>query len=1258
MGHDFGLKPYQQAAAARIMREFDPANPGKGRDAFVLADEAGLGKTFIALQVIADMYEGAGPGNRRAKARLNVYYMCSNQRILKQNGEKLKRYLSRQYPVQMPKMDRLSQAFCDDVEGSRGKEGIALYTMSASLLDTTHSAGAQAERRSMIEVLADVREPEHGPLVCLCKPLSEIDPVFLQTLTRFKKKPEDGMPDTEEAIRQFLRKVTKTWVQLLQEKLNAAAAEDAQEKKPGDVEKENTEASADTLSGDWEDHFPYMRRVFNAYSIAKNPPHLIILDEFHKMDGVEEDSSKALGELRALIRGTDVKQLYLSATPYRFTVADREQLEEGCDDLPEDAAWKAAEASDPENDSEKETVSAFRSFDDFVRFFLQKPGEADDVIQAFNAHKKALEQLQAAPDEQKADLWKTASGQAELLAEKLRSFMTRSERDRLAGLPPEEYGEVGSDIWKEDCDLLRIAKDWQPERAAYLRQIPGVYSFALKFNYKDRAFNTGAGKKSSGHRYKTLDFSEEPEQTDYLWRGTIRDGKYDLQPPKDEAWNFHPKLQAIDRNHVRGMEKLLWMPPIRPNYQAEEDSAFAGKTAEKLSKLLVFSNYQFLPRALGSLFSETVLQRNREAAKGQLFEKNAIHDVLHLPFNDVKALAQLVPLQALHRPELTCDKLVAQYRTQAQSDAEWAIVEGQLWKAIGSPQVCLYRLVQSDAAQTETIIDRWSETLAEAFLKWAQQPERLFAGDAHTTQSAWAWYFFQNQKESDLQRIEKREMSANRFPWQEPACSVWRWLCQDGLALLDQADPKRILKRMLSYPEGEHDGMDARKTVLMAVLTRVLEEKIKEWLAEKDAQQSAEKLLGSRYVPPAASIREWVKEAAGTICRLYLEQPLQAMNGYFQKEPIRWALAADGVENGNALIRYCANGNLQAVLEEYMFLCDNDPWKMAAQLHAVGRLEGSKVHLLTEIIDRNESIRAQAAALKKWVAKHPQAETVKAQIRGLEKSIRAFPEVDYSALEEVLRQLRAALGMDAAEESEVPVSKELDQQALAELNRQLTAIVETGKQDLPHIRCSFSERYTADVDDAKSHNHGWEAAVQQAFNSPFWPMILTTTSVAQEGLDFHQYCRRIMHYTLPSTPMALEQREGRIDRFHGYIQRLRQAKRKAASTLSWEELFADENETGVIPGWVVPKELCPGDVPAMERILAFLPGTSEALAWERLKEAKRHYRNAIGMPDDLTLVGELKAICKRLNEGKAPDAPYRLSDLFPNLTPTRTKGDR
>lgn len=55
--------------------------------------------------------------------------------------------------------------------------------------------------------------------------------------------------------------------------------------------------------------------------------------------------------------------------------------------------------------------------------------------------------------------------------------------------------------------------------------------------------------------------------------------------------------------------------------------------------------------------------------------------------------------------------------------------------------------------------------------------------------------------------------------------------------------------------------------------------------------------------------------------------------------------------------------------------------------------------------------------------------------------------------------------------------------------------------------------------------------IRKAFNSPMRPFVLATTSIGQEGLDFHNYCRVIMHWNLPSNPIDLEQREGRINRF-------------------------------------------------------------------------------------------------------------------------------
>ena len=45
--------------------------------------------------------------------------------------------------------------------------------------------------------------------------------------------------------------------------------------------------------------------------------------------------------------------------------------------------------------------------------------------------------------------------------------------------------------------------------------------------------------------------------------------------------------------------------------------------------------------------------------------------------------------------------------------------------------------------------------------------------------------------------------------------------------------------------------------------------------------------------------------------------------------------------------------------------------------------------------------------------------------------------------------------------------------------------------------------------------------------------MLVTTSIGEEGLDFHPWCRTLAHWDLCSEPVALEQREGRISRFAG-----------------------------------------------------------------------------------------------------------------------------
>jgi hypothetical protein len=104
-------------------------------------------------------------------------------------------------------------------------------------------------------------------------------------------------------------------------------------------------------------------------------------------------------------------------------------------------------------------------------------------------------------------------------------------------------------------------------------------------------------------------------------------------------------------------------------------------------------------------------------------------------------------------------------------------------------------------------------------------------------------------------------------------------------------------------------------------------------------------------------------------------------------------------------------------------------------------------------------------------------------------------------------------------------------------------------------------------------------AISTAFNSPFWPFVLTSTSVGQEGLDFHLWCHGVVHWNLPANPVDLEQREGRVHRFKGHAVRRNFAASLGAEVLGgpgdpWQAMFdlaADHRQPGdseMSPYWV------------------------------------------------------------------------------------------
>ncbi len=195
------------------------------------------------------------------------------------------------------------------------------------------------------------------------------------------------------------------------------------------------------------------------------------------------------------------------------------------------------------------------------------------------------------------------------------------------------------------------------------------------------------------------------------------------------------------------------------------------------------------------------------------------------------------------------------------------------------------------------------------------------------------------------------------------------------------------------------------------------------------------------------------------------------------------------------------------------------------------------------------------------------------------------------------------------------------------------------------LRNHFAVRFGRGVTEDQSIAR--EGQVRQAYNSPFWPFVLSSTSVGQEGLDFHQYSHAIVHWNLPSNPVDLEQREGRVHRYKGHAVRRNIALAyggRAEVTRAddpWAAMFdlavADRpaDQTMIHPYWVFPVK----DGYRIERYVPALPLSREAHAYRRLLRTVGAYRLVIGQPRQEDLL--------RYLGGNAEE----LADLFIDLSP-------
>ena len=183
-----------------------------------------------------------------------------------------------------------------------------------------------------------------------------------------------------------------------------------------------------------------------------------------------------------------------------------------------------------------------------------------------------------------------------------------------------------------------------------------------------------------------------------------------------------------------------------------------------------------------------------------------------------------------------------------------------------------------------------------------------------------------------------------------------------------------------------------------------------------------------------------------------------------------------------------------------------------------------------------------------------------------------------------------------------------------------------------HAALAFNQevsRYRPGKDQGKEPRvHSEEVRI--AFNSPFWPYILASTSVGQEGLDFHTWCASIVHWDLPGNPVDLEQREGRVNRYAGLSVRQVLAKTHAPDRKEveprcspWKALAARADQahradpTGLAPWWIV-------EGAQIQRLVFDVPLSETRARLEELRQQRLLYRLTLGQPDQGDLVRALR----------------------------------
>jgi len=1108
------LKDFQSATVNAI--HYGLFGEGERRRMLV-ADEVGLGKTIVAKGLIARVV-GEHLASRRRKP-FRVTYICSNQVIAHENLRKLN-FLPQSIKVEEPISRIIDLAWDPEVESNNGEvtSPLLLNTLTpATSFKPAFSAGVIRERAIIYALLC--KNPT------LRNRTNSLQWILRCTVT------DEGMPRMRKEFEwtrtwRFRRDLDKNLVTRLRAKgldrkvwrtLYAALG----------VGEETTITLFQALlrlsrTVDGRNFHKYRSHCYGiAWAIRQELIHccveyvdadLYILDEFQRfrdlIDPDCEDDQSLIA--RRLFSNPKTRLLLLSATPFKAFTAD-DDLEKGEDH--------------------------FRDFSKVLRFLLE--GE-DEALTEYEENRKALyRQILSL----KSDNPELSPVHRNAVQDILRRVICRTERNQVAIDPT----ALIQDTWKDQPDhfspgditnfveIDQIAKALEKHGIPMGSPIEFAKSALCPLSFMDRYQMKEVLKRERNDPKIQAALSQArtawlrlDKFQHYEWQ---LDGSASANTPSNSRLSHLQKIALGDKGSL-----LLWVPPSLPYYPMEGPF----KETKNFTKTLVFSSWIMVPRMISTLLSYEV--------ERQTVGDSRTHD----------------------RDSRTIERDETPDRTYFTAEKK---------RRSPAPQLRFARQTESEASTPAKNMSNFTLLYPSRFLMEVIRPEEnLDKGKS-----------LAEMKRIAAEKIEKAIHEANLKQFSGRGGEANRWYWAAGM-LLDRAHPK--MREVVSEWFTNDDAWEGRKRFAskdhestvkaehFSYLRRCFEDPLQAELGEIPSnlpEVLADLAFGS---PAVASLRGFVRlfpqeEKAARMIAAFraADSKITLFNKPESIAAVRLAYHGTPAQKfpyWRMVARYCGDGCLQAVLEEYF-------------------------HLL-----KGQNVDTEGA----------------------------------------INQLLAAINITA---SSINVDG-----------------LHTFRTERPKkMRCHYAVEFGSQRIETDEGRHR-AASIREVFNSPFRPFVLATTSIGQEGLDFHSYCRRIVHWNLPSNPVDLEQREGRINRFKGLVIRQNLAQRYGTSLIRaganltediWQKLFdyADQKERlekgqcELIPFWHVES-----DGVKIERVVPMYPFSRDQAKLEQILRTLAVYRLAFGQPRQAELVEHVLK-----NNLSAEEEQRVRENLIINLSPIR-----